>query len=289
MMENSDGITGSDDLKKLQNLDTRTESNEETTEEQRDGGTVGWISIFGSWLVSFSTFGYFFNNWNFGVIVTDNIIELAIFLRLEYIKISTQDSISPTTVQAKSRSFQLMMPFLFGLVSGKLFDAGYFHALVITGSALFTIRFNIPSLFMLSLVKPQHYAQVFLSQGVGMGVGLGLTFVPTVSSIVHHFQKRKVLATGIVMSGSSLGGIVFPISEYWTSVQGIELKAGHSHLIPSIGFPKAVRASGYLVLGMLVLANCLMKSAYPKSTGNRPQVNILSFFTDPPYIFATLG
>uniref|UniRef100_A0A8H7XS38 Uncharacterized protein n=1 Tax=Psilocybe cubensis TaxID=181762 RepID=A0A8H7XS38_PSICU len=255
MMENSDGITGSDDLKKLQNLDTRTESNEETTEEQRDGGTVGWISIFGS------------NSW--------------------------------------IGSFQLMMPFLFGLVSGKLFDAGYFHALVITGSALFTIRFNIPSLFMLSLVKPQHYAQVFLSQGVGMGVGLGLTFVPTVSSIVHHFQKRKVLATGIVMSGSSLGGIVFPISEYWTSVQvhqstiqshaplcsakGIELKAGHSHLIPSIGFPKAVRASGYLVLGMLVLANCLMKSAYPKSTGNRPQVNILSFFTDPPYIFATLG
>lgn len=65
---------------------------------------------------------------------------------------------------------------------------------------------------MLSLVKPQQYIQVFLSQGVGMGLGLGLSFVPAVSVVVHHFRGSKVLVTGIIMSGSSLGAAVFPIS-----------------------------------------------------------------------------
>ncbi|KAH9474883.1 Aspyridones efflux protein apdF [Psilocybe cubensis] len=61
---------------------------------------------------------------------------------------------------------------------------------------------------------PQQYLEVFLSQGVGMGLGLGLTFVPTLSLTVHHFRRRKVLATGIAMSGSSLGAVLFPISKH---------------------------------------------------------------------------
>lgn len=35
-------------------------------------------------------------------------------------------------------SFQLMMPFALGILSGKLFDGGYFHAVEIVGGALFT-------------------------------------------------------------------------------------------------------------------------------------------------------
>lgn len=36
-------------------------------------------------------------------------------------------------------SLQLMMPFLLGAVSGKLFDAGYFHILEISGGTVFTL------------------------------------------------------------------------------------------------------------------------------------------------------
>jgi len=68
------------------------------------------------------------------------------------------------------------------------------------------------SLFLSSLAKPQQYVQVFLSQGVGMGIGAGLTFIPTVSIGVHHFRRRKAFATGIIMSGSSIGAVVYPIS-----------------------------------------------------------------------------
>lgn len=58
------------------------------------------------------------------------------------------------------------------------------------------------------------YMKIFLSQGLGMGIGLGLTFIPTVSVPVHHFRLHKGLATGVVLSGTSFGGLIFPISMY---------------------------------------------------------------------------
>lgn len=44
-----------------------------------------------------------------------------------------------------------------------------------------------------------------------MGLGLGLTFLPSLSVVGHHFRARRALAVGVAISGSSAGGIVFPI------------------------------------------------------------------------------
>ncbi|KAF8890382.1 MFS general substrate transporter [Infundibulicybe gibba] len=160
-------------------------------------------------------------------------------------------------------SFQLMMPFALGIVSGKLFDMGYFRPLVMVGSALFTF-----SLFMLSLAQHDQYYQVFLSQGLGMGIGIGLTFVPTMSVTVHHFKRRRALASGVVLSGSSAGALVFPIS---------------SHLIPSKGFAEGVRATAYIVLGCLVLGNLLVRMP-KKGLARRDPPDIKSFFKEPVYL-----
>jgi len=215
---------------------------------EADGGIQPWITIFGAWLVLFATFGYLYS---FGV------------YQDYYTRIFLSNH-SPSKI-GWIGSFQLMMPFAFGIVSGKLFDAGYFRVVETLGSALFVV-----SLFLLSLAKPQQYFQVFLSQGVGMGIGLGLTFVPTVSLTVHHFRRRRVLATGIVMSGSSLGAVVFPLMI--------------NNLIETIGFPKTVRASAFIVLGMLVIGNSIMRTSYKKIPTDREQLDIKSFFIDLPYI-----
>lgn len=45
-----------------------------------------------------------------------------------------------------------------------------------------------------------------------MGIGLGLTFVPSVSILMMHFERRKALASGIALSGGSIGAVIFPIS-----------------------------------------------------------------------------
>lgn len=46
-----------------------------------------------------------------------------------------------------------------------------------------------------------------------MGIGGGLIFIPSVLVVQLHFPERKALMTGIVMSGSSFGAMIYPISE----------------------------------------------------------------------------
>ncbi|KAJ6473642.1 MFS general substrate transporter [Mycena vitilis] len=220
-----------------------------------DGGVEAWTTIAGAWFVLFATLGYLYS---FGVYQD--------FYTLEYLSNHTPSGI------AWIGSFQLMMPFALGIVSGKLFDNGHFHEVEIAGGIIF-----IFSVFMLSLAKPLQYYQIFLSQGVGMGLGLGLTFVPTVSITVHHFAKRRGLASGVALSGSSIGATIFPIML--------------NHLIPKIGFASAVRATGYIILGCLVIGNALMRTRLPPRS-KRPNAvapDIKSFFTDATYMWAVLG
>jgi len=51
-----------------------------------------------------------------------------------------------------------------------------------------------------------------------MGIGIGLVFVPTAIVPLYYFKRRKGLALGIVMSGGSLGGMVFPAGEFLLSM-----------------------------------------------------------------------
>ncbi|TBU25955.1 MFS general substrate transporter [Dichomitus squalens] len=227
----------------------------ESLQSVPDGGFTAWMTVGGAWLVMFSTFGYIYA---FGV------------YQDFYTRIYLNDS-SASQI-AWIGSFQLMMPFLLGIVTGTLFDEGYFHILTGLGSLLFTF-----SLFMLSLAKPNHYYQVFLSQGLGMGLGLGLLFIPTLSIPVHHFKRHRVFATGVILSGNSAGALVFPIML--------------SHLIPTIGFGGAVRASAYLVLGFVFIGNLCMRtrriSSASASAHEKPDIG--SFFRDGPYLLCMVG
>jgi hypothetical protein len=57
---------------------------------------------------------------------------------------------------------------------------------------------------MLSLAKPHQYYQIFLAQGIGMGIGMGLLFLPAISVTSHYFRKRRAAAMGVVLSGKYL-------------------------------------------------------------------------------------
>jgi hypothetical protein len=106
-------------------------------------------------------------------------------------------------------------------------------------------------------------------------VGLGMTYVPCLGVIAHHFKERRSLAMGIVASGSSVGAIVHPI---------MLNKLFHS----SVGFHNGVRASAGLNLTLLVLAVLLMRTRLPpQKTGNA--IPIASFFRDVPYAITAFG
>jgi hypothetical protein len=55
---------------------------------------------------------------------------------------------------------------------------------------------------MLSLAQPYHFYQHLLSQGFGMGIGMGFMFLPALSVPSHYFRAKRSVAMGIVMAGA---------------------------------------------------------------------------------------
>lgn len=68
-------------------------------------------------------------------------------------------------------------------------------------------------------------------------------------SVNTWFLRRRGLAMGITASGASLGGVIFPFM----------LK----RLFNSVGFSWGVRIESFLTLGLLIIANNLVKSRLP--------------------------
>lgn len=58
-------------------------------------------------------------------------------------------------------------------------------------------------IMMLSLST--QYWQVFLSQGICMGLGAGLLYIPSLALVSIWFEKKRAIALGIVMSGIAVG------------------------------------------------------------------------------------
>lgn len=102
-----------------------------------------------------------------------------------------------------------------------------------------------------------------------------MTYIPALGITAHYFHRRRPLAMGIVASGSSFGGFIHPI---------MLNKLFHG----STGFHTGVRASAALNLGVLVVANLLMRTRLPPRK-TAPQVPIASFARDIPYVFTVLG
>ncbi|KAF7375852.1 MFS general substrate transporter [Mycena sanguinolenta] len=123
-----------------------------------------------------------------------------------------------------------------GLVFGRVYDRGHFRLLMYGGCSLQAF-----SLFMLSLCQRQHLYQMFLAQGIGLGLGAGMVYVPSIAVISHYFQKRRALAMAIVASGSSFGAVVNPILL-------------NNLLENGIPFGTAVRVSAAMISGLLLIA-----------------------------------
>jgi nitrate/nitrite transporter NarK len=93
------------------------------------------------------------------------------------------------------------------------------------------------------------YYQFLLSQGVCSAVGVACIFQPGINTVPGWFDKKRGAAYGILSTGSSIGGIVFPIMI--------------SRLIRSVGYAWAMRSGAFLILGLLIVANFTITSRHP--------------------------
>lgn len=149
-----------------------------------------------------------------------------------------------------------------GFLSGPIFDAGHLRALLLTGS--FLVVFGH---MMLSLTHT--YWQALLAQGFAIGLGSGLLFVPSVAIMPSYFTKNLGLAIGLAASGSSLGGIIYPIAFY--------------KLINEVGFAWSVRILGFIALALLLIPIFCMRMRI-KPTTKRALID-MSAFKDPVWLF----
>ena len=53
--------------------------------------------------------------------------------------------------------------------------------------------------------------QLYLSQGVSVGVGIGFVYVPSITVLSQWFSKKRSLANGITAAGPGVGGVIFSL------------------------------------------------------------------------------
>src|SRR3978361_1447618 len=101
---------------------------------------------------------------------------------------------------------------------------------------------------MMTSISPTYY-QILLSQGVCSALGASMIFYPSMACVVTYFFRRRSLALGIAATGSSIGGVIFPVMV--------------ENLIPSVGFGGTMRICAFMVLALMVVGNLTLKSRLP--------------------------
>ncbi|KAL3492073.1 major facilitator superfamily domain-containing protein [Aspergillus germanicus] len=214
-----------------------------------NGGATAWLHVLGGFMLFFNTWGMLNT---FGVFQT-------------YYESGALFSRSSSDISWIG-SIQATMLLLVGFITGPIYDRGYLRALLIAGS--FGIVFGT---MMLSLCK--EYWQVLLAQGFTVGIGAGCLFVPCVSLLPTYFSTKLGAALGLAVSGSSLGGVIYPIAL--------------NRLLDPLGFGWSVRVIGFIALGTLLVPIAIMKQRV-KPPKTRALID-WSAFTDIPYMTFVLG
>ena len=62
---------------------------------------------------------------------------------------------------------------------------------------------------------------LYVTYSVGIGVGVGLTYVPSVGAVQPWFLRRRAFATGIAVAGIGAGNLVVPpLAAWWIELYG---------------------------------------------------------------------
>ncbi|KAK4133230.1 MFS general substrate transporter [Trichocladium antarcticum] len=209
-----------------------------------DGGARAWLVVAGSASIFFSCLG-FMNS--FGVFQ-------------EYYTTNQLRGESPDKV-AWIGSLMSFLQFAGGAIAGPLFDR-YGTWVVRPGAVLYVL-----GLVMTSLCT--RYWQFMLAQGVLTGLAMSMLQVPAFAAVAQCFDKKRAAAMGLVVSGSSIGGIVFPIA--------LSKMLNDS----ALGFGWSVRIMA-LVVAPLLAFSCA--TVAPRLPPRRTNFFILSAFRDVKYV-----
>ncbi|KAI4670315.1 uncharacterized protein J4E79_000596 [Alternaria viburni] len=194
--------------------DTESSTDTESCKLQvREGGRAAWLTVFGSILVYYASFGVmnsfgFFQN----------------YYSSDFLK-----ETPPSTI-AFIGTVQMALMNLLAALSGALCDR-YGVTNLYLGSGAGTVL----ALIILSFIHPGQFWLVLMTQGLLMGFTIAFGVQPAVTVVGQHFKERRALAMGLVSTGSALGGIGFPLM--------------FDQLLPRLGFPNSLRLAAVKIAG----------------------------------------
>ncbi|KAJ5675762.1 hypothetical protein N7462_008659 [Penicillium macrosclerotiorum] len=194
-------------------------------------GIRGWLCLLGSFLCMFCSFGFLNSMGVFQKTYEETILK----------------GYSPSSISWIS-AVQLCLVLALGPIYGRIFDTYGASPILYPCSVCCVL-----SLCMTSLAH--EYYQILLAQGLLFGIGSGGLFLAGSLSVGQWFVRRRGLAMGITSTGSSLGGVIFPIFM--------------DRMIQLVGFANAARYAALLVGILLVIACLLTKARLPRKKWDR--------------------
>ncbi|KAI0474216.1 MFS general substrate transporter [Xylaria cf. heliscus] len=212
-----------------------------------DGGLVAWLQVVAALLTSTISWG---TPTAFGV------------FQLYYV----QTLKLPQWQVSWIGSVQFLLTYGMCIISGRLSDAGYIRLTFAVGAFLVVFGTFVTSL-------GYEYWHFFLAQGLTVGLGLGIMFMPPLQVLSSYFEKKRTLAMTGAATGTGIGSLILP--------------AIIQYSIPRVGFPWAVRIFGFVALFCTVTAFlCIKPRLKPRRSG--PLVE-WSAFKERPYLLYSIG
>lgn len=100
--------------------------------------------------------------------------------------------------------------------------------MLITGALI-----EVTGVFLLSLCS-RTYWQILICQGIILGLGNGLLYLPGLALVGRSFRRHRAMAMGITTCGAPTGGVIYTLV--------------FEQLIPRYGFAWTVRIMGFIML-----------------------------------------
>lgn len=216
-----------------------------------DGGRAAWLVVLGAWCVSFCSYGWINSVGTFQ----------------EYYQSGPLKEYSVSVI-SWIPSLQIFFMSVLGPVIGRIYDRYGMRLLVIVGSLLHVFG------LMMASISSQYY-QFLLAQGVCSAVGVAVVFLSAISAVTGWFHKRRGLAFGILSTGSSLGGVVFPILL--------------SRLIDTVGYGWAMRTSAFVILALLTVTNLTLRTRQAPTGRSLPPGHMWRPFREIPFVLLLVG
>ncbi|KAJ5871993.1 uncharacterized protein N7529_004346 [Penicillium soppii] len=190
-----------------------------------------WLVIFGAFTCTFCTVG-FMNS--FGIFQ-------------EYYAQNQLASSSTSTI-AWLGAISILFLFSISVVSGAMLD--------IFGPKLMVYLGSLGTVFALMMISLcQEFYQFLLAQGVLLGISMALATWPMLALVGQYIKIKRAAAMGIVLAGSSMGGVIWPI------IIDRLLKS------PKIGFPWTMRIVGFIMIPLFIFT-CVAAQSPDASSKN---------------------